>query len=366
MNIEINVENIKKYLKVLYGTFTKSDTDAYRYLFFDINGDNMAVSAFNDYFAIKCSVPITNNGDNEKVCIEGKSFLELMRVSYGNVKMSYKSGKNVTIRLNNNSEYKLPTMFYQDFISMVPTYDIFYTPKEVPKMVSFDINSLQSKINSVAHCLSADDAYPPLEHIYVYSNYFLACNQGYGSLSKIDTDVLSGIMINKFAIYCINNMTDKKISIGQIDSIIYGTSDSIDFFCFTGMLDEYPIKEIEEIINGGNSNIYTTDITFASESVLDSLNRLGVVAEKDYNSVDFWFDKNGLHLSVTDGTRSGEEEIMVNGNYDEKTHVTFDGKMFGKMMKIYNSDVRWFSKGSDDIQYLSDGITLQFFKKQAE
>lgn len=362
--IIFDISKLSDGFKPLLSTISSADSDAERHILLSIVDDRLCFSAYNNYFAMRYFIEYETSEDFNNICIEGKPFFDILKMSEGRCIISINKGY-VGVKIN-RGKYKISTMNYDVFSESIKGMEKFKEIKDGGHI--FNIQYLKHKIYSVINCISNDISFPALEHLYIHKNLLLSCNGGYSAITKIDTEDLDGIMINKYAINCINHITDENIRIGVLDNIVFGSSKYIEFICFLENVEEYPIDPINEIVNYHNKcysdNLFVINVAIVPDDFIFSLSRLILISDITDNSIKIDFNSKEIKMNTGKNNISGEELIELDGTIIEDMSIYVDGKMLLKMIGNYSDEIYWRSMGPNDIQYLTDGETMHCFRKQ--
>jgi DNA polymerase III sliding clamp (beta) subunit (PCNA family) len=356
MKAVFNVKSIKGFIRPLQNVIGKGGTkDTYNYLLINVNDNKIYISGYCDFFAVEYNFDLVS-GEDGRVCVDGKKFLNLMKFSTG--KCTISEGVNSLDIVMDSSNYKLDIMGCSEFFEQIGDVN-FNSSLEG---FTFDTNYLKYKINSISHCLSKDTSILAFGNIYFGKNYMVACDGAYGAVVKIKDSDLDGCMLNAYGIQCINNCDSKQINL-SVAGAVYGYGDNMRFVCYQENV-EYPIESIQGLIDNYKKIEPVLKINVVPETFRDSLARL-ISVSPDQPIVISIKDSN-LELSSYSLGDAGLEDIQVEGEMPESFKIVVDGKILLKMISVFDGDIVWSAESEQDIQYISDNDLLQFFKRMKE
>lgn len=290
-----------------------------------------------------------------------KTLFSVCKSLSGTIKVNV--GKQLSLSCG-RSRYTIATLDEDTFkttnVSQLEYYDIFFP-------TSINLKSLQTRLNSVMHCLSDDNSKMELQNVLIKQSedkvLMMACNGVYGSVVECPEEyqALDGYMLYKDLVDSIMQISNANtISVLQSDNIIYiKTHNFISASALTE--SEFPFENIYSIYKGVTEE-GDLNVCLDPEPTKDALNRLLYLADPSTSGIKAQFSEGKLSFSVEENN-SGYEEVPIldNSKVDKDFIIYVDGKKIKESLSKSVGQVYWRAQNPEEIQYICDGDSVQFF-----
>lgn len=328
------------------------------------NDDQIEIKAFNEHANGSCFLNVENLEGDCTAYVLKKSLFPIISSFAGEVDITI--GDTVIVK-SGKSKYKMATFDEETFKSTsvpeIEYYDIKFG--EPIKMSSF-----QTKLKTVLHCLSQDDSRMELKHIFVKDVgdkcVMIACDGTHGAIIECSDEYkrLDGCMIaSELANAILKIETSNDISFYCSDNILYIKTN--DFISGSSISDlSYPFEYINQIYEASLSDDgFVLDVEIHPEATDRAIGRLLNLTDPETNSVKASFANKRIAFSV-DENNSGNEEVSLTNKLDKRPKdfsVYVDGKRLREAIKKTVGLVKWRSIDPQEVQYICDSESTQFF-----
>ena len=275
-------------------------------------------------------------------------------------------GDNIVVK-SGRSRYKIATLDEDTFkASAVP--EIEYYDVEFGSPIK--ISSFQTKLKTVFHCLSQDESKMELKHVFVKDMgdncLMMACDGTHGAIVECDKqyNVLDGCMLASELAFSIMKIdTSNDIAFCFSDNILY--IKTRDFISGSSTSDlSYPFESINRIYEESlESDNFVLDVEIAPEATDRAISRILNLADPETNSLQTTFYAKKMSFSVEENS-SGVEDVSLTNKEDKKPEdysVFVDGKRLKEAIKKTVGLVKWKSVDPNEVQFICDSESVQFF-----
>lgn len=362
MKIKSKISKIKSALKLLSPIIDSNHSVlSFRYLLVRYKNEMIEFKAFNDSAIassfLECSVEA-----KEEDCffVLADHFLRLVNSFKSGDIQIYTKDDNCYIK-KDKSKYSLKLLDKEVAWEVLKPIDIDYYKNVDMGKSSFLVNDFAFCYSSVSHCLSKNSAQRELQNIFLTGEKLVACDGIQGAITPFHLDNLSYISLDKRLCDCILQLEKGGTVTLYVDKgVLYGKSDL--FYFVSSVEEDYPFDSIEPILDKFDENSsFDKEISLNPADFLEALDRVLIFVNDITKAVRIRLDDLKLKIDI-DSSCVAEEtvEVLKNKNWDEKSLITFDGKILRTILSRFPSEVDWVCHNSNDVQYFSDGFLLQF------
>lgn len=369
MKFEVESNEIKKSIACLSSIINVNSSNiGMRHIKIRLTKDKkVELKAFNEHANGSCFLSISNLDESGDTLahVLGKTFFNLVRSFSGTVKMSV--GKRVSL-LSGKSKYSIsvldPDTFDATNVSDIDYYDIKFP-------APIKLKTLQSRLSSIKHCISDDSSKMELQHAYFKqvnedgTCLALACDGVKGAIVECPPEykMLDGCLIYKDlieSIMQIDNSNDISFLM-QDDKLFIKTYNFLSASTLSDL--EFPFDRVFDIYSSAETSDHKYNMCIDPESTIESISRLLYLTDPTTNSIKTSVESDNIIFEV-DENNSGREEVKAlsrNGLEDTDFEIYIDGKNFKEALSKTVGQVHWKSVDPEEMQFICDSDTVQFF-----
>lgn len=321
------------------------------------------LKGFNEYANASYMLKVRDLEGSNKGYVLSKTFFSLVKSFSGTVSVSV--SKRLYMEVG-SSKYSIATLDSDSFDASSVAQIDYYSISPIGKV---KLAGLKTRLTSLFHCLSDDDSRPELQHVYFkaldeQSVVACACDGSMGSIVECDQEYsgLSDLFIHKDLVNSIMNI-DNSNDIGYLfeDGKIYFMTHN--FIIASSITDiEYPFETFYGIYKESLGDNKPLNICLDPDSAKEALNRLLYLTDPSNNSIEVLFENNSVTFAVEENN-SGRETITLlsDENLENGYSLFVDGKKLKDALSKTFGQVYWKSENPQEVQFICDGQSTQFF-----